>query len=99
MASYKSDTLQILSERGFIYQYTDIEGLDDAFKSGMVTAYCGYDPTADSLHIGHLITLMMLHWLQKTGHRPITLMGGGTGLIGDPSFKSEARPMMTEETI
>jgi tyrosyl-tRNA synthetase len=99
MASYKSDTLNILSERGFIYQYTDIEGLDNALKTGTVTAYCGYDPTADSLHIGHLITLMMLHWLQKTGHRPITLMGGGTGLVGDPSFKSESRPMMTEETI
>lgn len=99
MASYKSETLHILSERGFVNQYTDIDGLDNALKSGMVTAYCGYDPTADSLHVGHLITLMMLHWLQKTGHRPITLMGGGTGLVGDPSFKSEARPMMTEQKI
>lgn len=99
MASYKSETLHILSERGFVNQHTDIDGLDNALKSGMVTAYCGYDPTADSLHVGHLITLMMLHWLQQTGHRPITLMGGGTGLVGDPSFKSEARPMMTEDKI
>jgi tyrosyl-tRNA synthetase len=99
MASFKSETLQILSERGFVNQHTDIDGLDNALKSGMVTAYCGYDPTADSLHVGHLITLMMLHWLQKTGHRPITLMGGGTALVGDPSFKSETRPMMSEETI
>ncbi len=99
MTSFKSDTLNILSERGFVNQYTDIEGLDKACASGSITAYCGYDPTADSLHIGHLITMMMLYWLQQTGHKPITLMGGGTGMIGDPSFKSEARPMMTEEKI
>lgn len=99
MTSFKSDTLKILSERGFVYQCTDLEGLDAALASGPVTAYCGYDPTASSMHIGNLITLMMLYWLQQTGHKPITLMGGATGMIGDPSFRSEDRPMMTEEMI
>jgi tyrosyl-tRNA synthetase len=99
MTHFHSETLNILSKRGFINQCTDLEGLDHAFKSGCVTAYCGYDPTADSLHIGHLITIMMLYWLQQTGHRPITLMGGGTGLVGDPSFKDESRPMINEDMI
>ncbi|HEY1096025.1 MAG TPA: tyrosine--tRNA ligase [Alphaproteobacteria bacterium] len=99
MTQFKSETLKILSERGFVNQCTDLEALDAALASGPVTAYCGYDPTAPSLHIGHLITIMMLYWLQQTGHRPITLMGGGTGMIGDPSFKDSSRPMMTEETI
>ncbi len=97
--NFKSDTLKILSERGFINQCTGLTELDEALASGSVTAYCGYDPTAPSLHIGHLITIMMLYWLQQTGHRPITLMGGGTGMIGDPSFKDSSRPMMTEEII
>lgn len=97
--TFKSDTLQILSERGFLFQHTDIEALDNALKNGTVTAYCGYDPTATSLHIGHLITITMLYWLQQTGHRPLTLMGGATAMVGDPSFKDSARPMMTEETI
>jgi len=99
MAQFKSDTLNILSERGFVNQCTDLEALDTALKSGAITAYCGYDPTATSLHIGHLITITMLYWLQETGHKPITLMGGGTGMVGDPSFKDSARPMMTEEII
>ena len=99
MTQFKSETLKILSERGFVYQCTDLEGLDKALSAGPVTAYCGYDPTAPSMHIGNLITLMMLYWLQQTGHKPITLMGGATGMIGDPSFRSEDRPMMTEETI
>jgi tyrosyl-tRNA synthetase len=99
MSQFKSDALQILSERGFINQCTDFEGLDAALKAGSITAYCGYDPTADSLHIGHLITIMMLYWLQQTGHKPITLMGGGTGLVGDPSFKDESRPMIDEQII
>ena len=99
MASFKSDTLTILSERGFINQCTDLKALDQAFAAGPVTAYCGYDPTATSLHIGHLITVTMLYWLQETGHRPITLMGGATALIGDPSFRDSARPMMTQDTI
>lgn len=99
MTLFKSETLQILSDRGFINQYTDIEGLDAAMAAGPITAYIGYDPTAPSLHIGHLITIMMLYWLQQTGHRPLTLMGGATGMIGDPSFKDASRPLMTEETI
>lgn len=99
MTQFKSDTLKILSERGFLHQHTDIEALDAALQAGPVTAYCGYDPTATSLHIGHLITIMMLYWLQQTGHRPITLMGGATAMIGDPSFKDAARPLMTAETV
>lgn len=97
--NFKSETLKILSERGFINQSTDMEGLDEAFAKGPVTAYIGYDPTAPSLHIGHLITIMMLYWLQKTGNKPLTLMGGATAMIGDPSFKDATRPMMTVETI
>jgi tyrosyl-tRNA synthetase len=99
MANFKSETMQILSERGFINQCTDFEGLDNAFKAGPVTAYIGYDPTAVSLHIGHLVTIMMMYWLQQTGNRPLTLMGGATALVGDPSFKDASRPLMTEETI
>ena len=99
MTRFQSDTLNILEARGFLYQHTDLDALDQALKSETVTAYCGYDPTATSLHIGHLITIMMLYWLQQTGHRPITLMGGGTAMIGDPSFKDKSRPLMTEETI
>ncbi len=99
MANFKSEILQILSERGFINQHTDIEALDASFNAGKVVAYCGFDPTAPSLHIGHLIPLMMLHWIQKTGYQPISLMGGGTALVGDPSFKDASRPLMTEETI
>ncbi len=99
MTEFKSETLNILSERGFINQCTDLEGLDAAFAKGPVTSYIGYDPTAPSLHIGHLITIMMLYWLQQTGNKPLTLMGGATALIGDPSFRDTSRPMMTAETI
>lgn len=99
MASFKSETLNILSERGFVNQCTDLEGLDAALAKGSITAYCGYDPTADSLHIGNLITMMMLYWLQQTGHKPLTLMGGATGLVGDPSFKDESRALIDEKTI
>jgi tyrosyl-tRNA synthetase len=97
--TFKSETLKILSERGFVNQCTDLEGLDEAFAKGPVTSYIGYDPTAPSLHIGHLVTIMMMYWLQQTGNKPLTLMGGATALIGDPSFKDAARPMMTLETI
>src|SRR5690606_11173696 len=83
----------------FIHQTSDDRGLDDLFSKETVTAYIGYDPTASSLHVGHLTQIMMLHWLQQTGHRPIALMGGGTGMIGDPSFKDEARKLMTPEII
>ena len=99
MSAFKSDFLHTLSERGFIHQTSDDAGLDALLNEETVTAYIGYDPTASCLHAGHLIQIMMLHWFQKTGHRPITLMGGGTGMIGDPSFKDEARQLMTPEKI
>ncbi len=99
MSAFKSDFLHILQERGFIHQTSDDAGLDALFGKETVTAYIGFDPTASSLHIGSLMQIMMLHWLQKTGHRPIALMGGGTGMIGDPSFKDEARQLMTPEKI
>jgi tyrosyl-tRNA synthetase len=99
MASFKSEFLHTLSERGFIHQISDETGLDELLSKETVTAYIGYDPTAPSLHAGSLIQIMMLHWFQKTGHRPISLMGGGTGMVGDPSFKDEARQLMTIDTI
>jgi tyrosyl-tRNA synthetase len=99
MSSYKSDFLRTLDERGFIHQISDEKGLDDLFAKETVTAYIGFDPTAPSLHAGSLIQIMMLHWLQATGHRAISLMGGGTGMVGDPSFKDEARQLMTLDTI
>jgi tyrosyl-tRNA synthetase len=99
MSSYKSDFLRTLDERGFIHQISDEKGLDDLFAKETVTAYIGFDPTAPSLHAGSLIQIMMLHWLQATGHRAISLRGGGTGMVGDPSFKDEARQLMTLDTI
>jgi tyrosyl-tRNA synthetase len=99
MSGFKSDFLRTLSERGFIHQVSDESGLDALLAKETVTAYIGYDPTAPSLHAGSLIQIMMLHWFQKTGHRPISLMGGGTGMVGDPSFKEEARQLMTVDTI
>ncbi|GLK72857.1 tyrosine--tRNA ligase [Ancylobacter dichloromethanicus] len=99
MSTFKSDFLRTLSERGFIHQVSDEKGLDDLFAKETVTAYIGFDPTAPSLHAGGLIQIMMLHWLQKTGHRAVSLMGGGTGMVGDPSFKDEARQLMTVDTI
>ncbi|MFN3507020.1 MAG: tyrosine--tRNA ligase [Allorhizobium sp.] len=99
MTKFKSDFLRILSERGFIHQMSDETGLDDLLAKESVTAYIGYDPTASSLHVGHLMQIMMLRWFQETGHQPISLMGGGTGMVGDPSFKEEARKLMTIETI
>ncbi|MCX8498993.1 MAG: tyrosine--tRNA ligase, partial [Caulobacteraceae bacterium] len=95
----KSQFLQVLQERGYIHQCTDLEALDKAASEGVVTAYVGYDCTADSLHIGHLISIMMLRWLQKTGHRPITLMGGGTTKVGDPTDKDKQRPLLTDAQI
>ncbi|MBY5620079.1 MULTISPECIES: tyrosine--tRNA ligase [Rhizobium] len=99
MSEFKSDFLRTLKERGFIHQISDESGLDDLFAKETVTAYIGFDPTAPSLHAGSLIQIMMLHWMQKTGHRAISLMGGGTGMVGDPSFKEEARQLMTVDTI
>ncbi|WP_439616859.1 tyrosine--tRNA ligase [Shinella sp.] len=99
MSEFKSDFLRTLKERGFIHQISDETGLDDLLAKETVTAYIGFDPTAPSLHAGGLIQIMLLHWFQKTGHRPISLMGGGTGMVGDPSFKDDARQLMTPETI
>ncbi len=97
--SPKSDFLRTLHERGYIHQCSDFEGLDEKARSGMLTAYVGYDCTASSLHIGNLISAMMLHWFQQTGHRPITLMGGGTTRVGDPSGKDETRKLLTVDQI
>ena len=99
MSEFKSDFLRTLKERGFIHQISDETGLDDLLAKETVTAYIGFDPTAPSLHAGGLIQIMLLHWFQKTGHRPVSLMGGGTGMVGDPSFKDEARQLMTPATI
>ncbi|MBI4920143.1 MAG: tyrosine--tRNA ligase [Devosia nanyangense] len=99
MMAFKSDFLRILEERGFIHQISDPEGLDEKLLAGPITAYIGFDATAQSLHAGSLIQIMLLYWLQQTGNRPITLMGGGTTMIGDPSFKDEARPLLTVEAI
>jgi tyrosyl-tRNA synthetase len=99
MSEFKSDFLRTLKERGFIHQISDESGLDELFAKETVTAYIGFDPTAPSLHAGSLIQIMMLHWMQATGHRAISLMGGGTGMVGDPSFKDEARQLMTIDTI
>ena len=99
MSQFKSDFLSILSERGFIHQISDPEGLDAAAMAGPITGYIGFDATAASLHAGSLVQIMMLRWMQKTGHRPIALMGGGTSKIGDPSFKDESRKMLSVEQI
>jgi tyrosyl-tRNA synthetase len=99
MPAFKSDFLRTMSERGFIHQTSDDAGLDKLFSTETVTAYIGFDATANSLHAGSLIQIMMLHWLQQTGHRPIALMGGGTSMIGDPSFKDEARKLLTPQDI
>jgi tyrosyl-tRNA synthetase len=99
MSAYKSEFLNVLSERGFIHQVSEPEKLDALAASGPITAYVGYDATAASLHIGNLLTIMMLRWLQKTGHRPIALMGGGTSKIGDPSGKDTSRSLLANEQI
>ncbi|WP_332685372.1 tyrosine--tRNA ligase [Bosea sp. (in: a-proteobacteria)] len=99
MTAFKSDFLRVLDERGFIHQISDPEGLDAQAAKGPISAYIGYDATATSLHVGHLMQIMMLHWMQETGHKPIALMGGGTTMVGDPSFKDEARKLLTQETI
>ncbi|WP_306150778.1 tyrosine--tRNA ligase [Roseovarius sp. MMSF_3281] len=95
----KSEFLRVMIERGFLADCTDLQALDDSLMSGTVTAYIGYDATAKSLHVGHLLNIMMLRWLQKTGHRPITLMGGGTTRVGDPSFRSDERPLLDDAQI
>lgn len=99
MTAFKSDFLNILSRRGFIHQISDAEGLDALAARSEVVAYVGYDCTAPSLHIGHLLSIMMLHWLQQTGNKPIALMGGGTTRVGDPSGRDETRKLLTYEQI
>ncbi|OFW98582.1 MAG: tyrosine--tRNA ligase [Alphaproteobacteria bacterium RIFCSPHIGHO2_12_FULL_45_9] len=95
MTTYKSDFLNIMQEGGFIHQCSNFDGLDAALASGSQSAYCGYDPTGKSLHVGHMVSMMMLHWFQKCGHKPYTLVGGATAMIGDPSFKDKTRPLLT----
>lgn len=99
MSAFKSEFLQILSERGFIHQISDESGLDALLSKKTVTAYVGYDATAPSLHVGNLVSIMMLYWFQQTGHRPLTLMGGGTTMVGDPSGKDSSRQILTPELI
>ena len=99
MSAYKSDFLNVLAERGFIHQVSEPDALDQLAKSQPITAYIGFDCTAASLHIGSLLPIMMLHWMQQTGHRPIALMGGGTTRVGDPSGKDESRRILTDEMI
>ena len=95
----KSDFMSVMIERGYLADCTDYQGLDDALSQGMVPGYIGFDATAKSLHVGSLIQIMMLRWLQKTGHQPITLMGGGTTKVGDPSFRADERPLLTPDQI
>ena len=99
MAASAPDFLQVLTERGFVQDCTDRDGLSEAMKGGAVPGYIGYDATGQSLHVGHLVQVMMLRWLQKTGGKPIVLMGGGTTKIGDPSGKDEARKMLSAADI
>ena len=96
---YKSEFLQEIHSRGFIYQSSDIDKLDVLMNNNVVTGYIGFDPTNDSLHVGSLVQLMLLHWMQHYGHHPIALMGGGTTLIGDPSGKDESRKIIQKEQV
>jgi tyrosyl-tRNA synthetase len=99
MTAYKSDFLNVLQERGFVHQISDPDSLDALAERGEVVAYVGYDCTAPSLHVGNLLSIMMLHWLQRTGNKPIALMGGGTTRVGDPSGKDESRKLLSYEQI
>src|ERR1700722_13335917 len=99
MNIYKSKFLHVLSERGFIHQISDPEILDERARSSTITAYIGFDCPAPSLHVGSLLPIMMLYWLQQTDHRPIALMGGGTTRVGDPSGKDESRRLLTDDVI
>ncbi len=99
MTKFKSDFLRVLDERGFIHQISDPEGLDALAAKGPISGYVGYDATATSIHIGNLISVTMLYWLQETGHKAISLMGGGTSMVGDPSFRDDQRKLLTVEQI
>ena len=93
------NAFEVLKERGFIEQLTHPEEIEELFKKDKITFYIGFDPTADSLHVGHFLTVMAMSHMQKCGHRPICLMGGGTGMVGDPTGKTDMRKMMTVDTI
>src|SRR5271165_5237272 len=95
----KSEFLAEAKARGFIFQCTDEAALDEACASGSIAGYAGFDLTADSLHVGHMIPIMLLRLFQRHGHRPVALMGGGTTRIGDPSFREEARQLLSDEQI
>ena len=95
----KSDFLHVMKTRGFVADCTDYQSLDEALVKGAMPAYIGFDATATSLHVGSLIQITMLRWLQKTGGKPIVLMGGGTTKVGDPSFRAEERPLLTNAQI
>jgi tyrosyl-tRNA synthetase len=99
MSAYKSDFLNVLAQRGFIHQVSEPEALDALARTSTITGYIGFDCTAPSLHVGSLLPIMLLYWLQQTGHRPIALMGGGTTRVGDPSGKDESRRLLTDEII
>ena len=99
MPGFKSEFMNVLHDRGFVHQCTDDAALDDRAANGVVTAYIGFDCTANSLHVGSLLQIMLLRWLQKTGHKPIVLMGGGTTKVGDPSGKDESRQLLSDEQI
>src|ERR1700685_2579071 len=99
MTTFKSDFLNVLSSRGFIQQVSEPDALDALAAQQRITAYIGFDCTAPSLHVGSLVPIMLLHWLQQTGHRPIALMGGGTSRGGDPSRKGGSRRLLTDEAI
>jgi tyrosyl-tRNA synthetase len=99
MSAYKSDFLNVLASRGFVHQISEPEALDARARTSTITAYIGFDCTAPSLHVGSLLPIMMLYWMQQTGHRPIALMGGGTTRVGDPSGKDESRRILTDEII
>ncbi len=99
MTTYRSDFIRAVDERGFMHQCTDLEGLDELASKQTVTAYIGFDCTAPSLHVGSLVSIMLLRTLQRTGHKPIVLMGGGTTKVGDPSGKDESRKLLTEDSI
>ena len=97
--AHQSDFLNIMTSRGYLHQATQMEALDERMQQQTISAYIGFDCTADSLHVGSLIQIMMLRQLQKTGHKPIVLMGGGTTKVGDPSGKDEARPLLSDQDI
>ena len=99
MSTYRSDFIRTIVERGFLHQCTDLERLDELAAEGPVVGYIGFDATADSLHAGSLVPIMLLRWMQKCGLKPIVLMGGGTTKIGDPSGKDEQRQMLSDEQI